>query len=264
MPQLLICDEEAESVAPLLAFLDKQSIAFRFTPDGREALRQAGCNLPDLILLNVNKSGLNGFEVCEKLKANPITAPIPVILLSDGSDIDEKLKGFAVGAADFITKPFHEAEVLARVGVHLQARQHARKVMSIANCRAIDFELENDPREQIFRRALSLIESRLSNPPGLPELARAVGVNERKLTETFRQRIQQTVFDFINQRRLECSCQLLDSSSLQIRQIADQLGYRNPGDFTRAFRRYFAVTPREYRRTRRKDSDARTAVSPAQ
>lgn len=135
--------------------------------------------------------------------------------------------------------------------------------MSIANCRAVDFELENDPREVIFQRALALIETRLSSPPGLPELARAVGVNERKLTEIFRQRSQLTVFEFINQRRLECSRQLLDCSSLQIRQIADQLGYRNPGDFTRAFRRYFAVTPREYRRSRRIEINAETAISSA-
>lgn len=102
--------------------------------------------------------------------------------------------------------------------------------MAIANFRAIDFDLADDLRERKFQRTLALIEERLTTPPGLTELARAVGAIERKLTEIFRQRPGLTVFDYINQRRLECSRRLRDSSSLRVRQISNRLGSRNPGD----------------------------------
>ncbi len=249
MPRLLICDDEPDSVALLLSYFDAQSIDIQVTLDGQDALLKANADQPDLILLDVTMPRLDGFDVCTRLKKSPITAAIPVIFLSGRNGIEDKLKGFAVGAVDYITKPFSEAEVLARVGVHLHARQLARQVMTIANFRAIDFDYSEDPQEKKFKRALALIEESLTNPPSLTELARSVGTNERKLTEIFRHRTGLTVFEYINQRRLECSRQLLDSSSLQVRQIADQLGYRNPGDFTRAFRRHFSITPREYRRS---------------
>lgn len=249
MPRLLICDDEPDSVALLLSFLDEQSIDIQVTLDGEDALHKAAGSQPDLILLDITMPRLNGFEVCTRLKASPITEDIPVIFLSGRNGLDDKLKGFAVGGVDYITKPFSEAEVLARVGVHLHARQQARQIMTIANFRAVDFNMADDPHEKKFLRALGMIEERLTNPPGLTELARAVGANERKLTEIFRHRVGLTVFDYISQRRLECSRQLLESSSLQVRQIADQLGYKNPGDFTRAFRRHYGVTPREYRRS---------------
>ena len=256
MPRLLICDDEPDSVALLLSYLDAQSIDIQVTLDGQDALLKANGSQPDLILLDVTMPRLDGFEVCTRLKANPITAAIPVIFLSGRNGIEDKLKGFAVGAVDYITKPFSEAEVLARIGVHLHARQQARQIMAIANFRAINFDLSEDPQEKKFKRTLAIIEERLTIPPGLTELARCVGTNERKLTEIFRYRTGLTVFDYINQRRLECSRQLLDSSSLQVRQIADQLGYRNPGDFTRAFRRHYSVTPREYRRSLSAETDA--------
>jgi YesN/AraC family two-component response regulator len=249
MPRLLICDDEPDSVALLMSYLDEQSIDILVSLDGQDALQKAVGSQPDLILLDVTMPRLNGFEVCEQLKASQITQSIPVIFLSGRNGLEDKLKGFAIGAVDYITKPFSEAEVLARVGVHLHARHQARKMMAIANFRAVDFDLADDPQEKIFKRALSLIEARLTQPPGLVELSRSVGVNERKLTDIFRHKVGLSVFDYINQRRLECSRQLLDSSSLQVRQIADQLGYKNPGDFTRAFRRHYGVTPREYRRS---------------
>ena len=249
MPRVLVVEDEA-AIAELIAVNLRHS---GFSPtlvfDAEAARREVEAQVPDLILLDVTMPGMNGFEVCTRLKTSPITEDIPVIFLSGRNGLEDKLKGFAVGGVDYITKPFSEEEVLARVGVHLHARQQARQIMTIANFRAIDFSMAEDPQERKFQRALALIEERLTNPPGLTELARAVGANERKLTEIFRQRVGLSVFDYISQRRLECSRQLLESSSLQVRQIADQLGYKNPGDFTRAFRRHYGVTPREYRRS---------------
>jgi len=92
--------------------------------NGEDALTVAmSKNPPDLILLDIVMPGIDGFEVCDRLKSDPRTKDIPVIFLSGQTEIDEKTKGFEKGAVDFIPKPFHKAEVKARVQTHLTLKK---------------------------------------------------------------------------------------------------------------------------------------------
>ena len=91
--------------------------------DGDRALKRVQTYPPDLILLDVQMPGIDGFETCKRLKADPSTASIPIVFMTALSDTDSKVKGFDLGAVDYITKPFQEKEVLARVKTHLQLRQ---------------------------------------------------------------------------------------------------------------------------------------------
>jgi signal transduction histidine kinase len=88
--------------------------------DGETAIEQAEYARPDLILLDVMMPGIDGFETCRRLKANPITEAIPVIFMTALSDTLDKVKGLEIGAVDYITKPFQQEEVLARVKLHLK------------------------------------------------------------------------------------------------------------------------------------------------
>ncbi len=90
--------------------------------DGKKALQQVEYKLPDLILLDVMMPGIDGFETCKRLKQNSATCDIPVIFMTANSDNDSKVKGLNIGAVDYITKPFHEEELLARIKTHLQLR----------------------------------------------------------------------------------------------------------------------------------------------
>ncbi|MEH2293797.1 hybrid sensor histidine kinase/response regulator [Nostoc sp.] len=90
--------------------------------DGQRALKQAEYRLPDLILLDVMMPGIDGFETCKRLKNNLATCDIPVIFMTANSDTDSKVKGLSIGAVDYITKPFNEEELLARIKTHLQLR----------------------------------------------------------------------------------------------------------------------------------------------
>ncbi|WP_442948474.1 hybrid sensor histidine kinase/response regulator [Nostoc sp.] len=90
--------------------------------DGERALKQAEYRLPDLILLDVMMPGIDGFETCKRLKNNLATCDIPVIFMTANSDTDSKVKGLSIGAVDYITKPFNEEELLARIKTHLQLR----------------------------------------------------------------------------------------------------------------------------------------------
>jgi DNA-binding response OmpR family regulator len=96
--------------------------------DGEEALQRANYVHPDLVLLDVRVPGLNGFEICRRLKAQPNTLDIPVISMTSLTSVEDKLTGFAVGGIDYVTKPLQGEEVRARVNTHLglRARQNAQ------------------------------------------------------------------------------------------------------------------------------------------
>jgi PleD family two-component response regulator len=90
--------------------------------NGTKAFQQIQTRLPDLILLDVMMPVMDGFETCKQLKNHPETKDIPVIFMTAVSDMDSKVEALSLGAVDYITKPFHKAEVLARISTHLQLR----------------------------------------------------------------------------------------------------------------------------------------------
>ncbi len=121
---ILIVDDNPTNLSVLSAALTGEGLRFRVAVDGESAIAQAERNQPDLILLDVQMPGIDGFETCCRLKANPVTQNIPVIFTTALADTQSKTKGFSLGAVDYIPKPFAQEEVIARVRVHLQLNSH--------------------------------------------------------------------------------------------------------------------------------------------
>ncbi len=119
-PDILIVDDTPMNLKVLGDMLMSAGYAVRFAPNGELALRAAELEPPDLVLLDINMPGLNGYEVCERLKANETLRDIPVIFISALHETAEKVKAFDVGGVDYVTKPFHTQEVLARVKTQLR------------------------------------------------------------------------------------------------------------------------------------------------
>ncbi len=117
--KILIVDDTAENIDILNKLLEdyKRSIAL----DGKGAIKILDSGLkPDLILLDVIMPELDGFETCRRIKSNPETADIPVIFMTSLDDTVNKIKGFEIGAVDYVTKPFEPLELLKRVETHLK------------------------------------------------------------------------------------------------------------------------------------------------
>jgi PAS domain S-box-containing protein len=120
---ILVVDDEAESLAMLRELLTAEGIEVRATDGGELALAAMHVEKPDLILIDIRMPGIDGFEVCRRVKRNPDAQDIPVIFLSASGEPREKVEGFRIGAVDFVTKPFHREELLARVRTHLELRR---------------------------------------------------------------------------------------------------------------------------------------------
>ena len=120
---ILIVDDDPASVNVLIKYLQSAGFRTLAAPGGERALRQLKLAQPDLILLDVLMPGIDGFETCCRLKEQEAFRDIPVIFMTALSDTVDKVKGFEVGAVDYITKPLQHEEVLARINAHLTIRK---------------------------------------------------------------------------------------------------------------------------------------------
>ncbi len=123
---ILIVDDVLDNIRFLSSFLSGQGYAVRKATSGQMALGAISALKPDLILLDINMPEMNGYEVCSLLKQDAATQSIPIIFLSAGNDVVDKVKAFQVGGVDYITKPFQLEEILARIRTQLtiQELQH--------------------------------------------------------------------------------------------------------------------------------------------
>ena len=122
-PLILIVDDTPANISVLVDLLSAHNFAVSVAEDGESALEQVAYVQPDLILLDVLMPKVDGFAMCSRLKERPLTCDIPVIFMTGLIDTASKVKGFELGAVDYITKPFQHDEVLARINLHLALRQ---------------------------------------------------------------------------------------------------------------------------------------------
>ncbi len=125
---ILIVDDSPMNTQILGNMLDKNGYKLAMAKNGMEALDYVNRKLPDLILLDIMMPEMDGFEACTKLKQIDSTKNIPILFITALSSISDKLKAFEAGGLDYITKPFIEEEVLARVKVHINLRKVMEKL----------------------------------------------------------------------------------------------------------------------------------------
>ncbi len=113
--KILLVDDEIDTLLPLKRSLEVEDYIVVGAGNGKEALIKAKTEIPDIILLDLMMPEMDGYEVCEKLKKDPMTKNIPVIILTAKDAVRDKVKGLDIGADDYVTKPFNLNELKARV-----------------------------------------------------------------------------------------------------------------------------------------------------
>ncbi|MEN8220620.1 MAG: ATP-binding protein [Pseudomonadota bacterium] len=135
--KILIVDDEPNNLDVLKNCLDEAGFKVMIANSGKAALKLVAYIKPDIILLDVKRQGMDGFETCHRLKKNEVTKDTPIIFISAKTEPLEKIKGLEIGAVDYITKPFQTAEVVARINKHLTNR-NLQKQLSAKNAQLQD------------------------------------------------------------------------------------------------------------------------------
>lgn len=201
---ILIVDDIPDNLRLLTKILETQGYIVRKSLSGKMALQGVYRDPPDLILLDITMPEMNGYEVCHHLKASETTANIPIIFISALDRVNDKVHAFEIGGKDYITKPFHELEVLMRVKNQLLIQQQRQQL--IQQNQRLEQEIEERLKAEAEVRQLSLTDelTGLYNRRGFFLLA------EQQLKIS---------------RRVEAMCCLLFADLDGLKQINDALGH---------------------------------------
>ena len=125
---ILVVDDQPANLKVLLSFLQEHDYRVYMVDSGRRALDILPKIQPDLVLLDVMMPEMNGFEICRRIKADKDLAALPIIFMTALDSVGDKVTGFSAGAVDYITKPFQQVEVLARINTHITLRKREREL----------------------------------------------------------------------------------------------------------------------------------------
>jgi signal transduction histidine kinase len=158
---VLVVDDNPTNLQVVFEFLRNHNFRVLIASSGQSGLERAQKALPDIILLDVMMPGLDGFETCQQLKANPVTQDIPVIFMTALADVEHRVQGLSIGGVDYITKPVQCDDALARIHVHVQLRQeiksHQQTQAQLATL-AANLEQQVADRTQELRNSLQQLQ----------------------------------------------------------------------------------------------------------
>jgi len=219
--------------------------------DGRAGLGLAQRQWPDAIVCDVRLPRLDGLDAGRRLKADPMTAGIPVLLLTARAEVADEVEGLETGADDYLTKPFEPAVLRARVAALIANRQRLR--MLYANG-AASAEPSAEPAttpsggDPWLERVEAVVAERLHDPAFGPEaLAEALNLTRDHASRKLREATGLSAARYIRQRRLERGGQLLVTErDVTVSEVAYAVGFNSLSYFTRAFKQQYGHAPSEH------------------
>ncbi|HVY74640.1 MAG TPA: two-component regulator propeller domain-containing protein [Puia sp.] len=225
--------------------------------NGKEGWQKALSAQPDLVVTDISMPLMNGIELCKKIKADPRTEQIPVILLTALTGEEDQLRGLETGASDYITKPFNFEVMVSRIKNILTQQVALKKTYS----RKVEAKPTENPvgsgDDRFVRQALEIVEKNLSDPDfSVEDLSQALFMSRISVYKRLLSLTGKTPIEFIRSIRLDHAAVLLEKSQLTVAEIAYEVGFNNPKYFTKYFKAAFNMLPSAYSSAKKKESGA--------
>jgi len=215
--------------------------------DGNEGLEKAINQMPDLVISDIMMPGIDGLQLCTKLKNNIYTSHIPIILLTARTTYLQVKEGFEVGADDYITKPFSGSLLRLKVDSVIKNRERLRQSYS----KILPFELTSSETtsldEQFLKKVCQIIDRNISNPGfNIEYFSDEVGMSRASLYRKIKSLTNSSPNEFIKNYRLQVAIKYLRETELPVSEISYKLGFNDPAYFTNCFKKEYKVSPSEY------------------
>ena len=217
--------------------------------NGKAGLTEVLKVIPDLVISDIMMPEMDGNAMCAKIKGNPATSHVPVILLTAKSHDEDQLEGLEMGADAYIMKPFN-MDILRRTIVNLI---HTHQMLRLKYGRNDQLEEQVDevkmksPDEQLLERVMKVINKNLNNSDlSVDKIADEVGISRVHLHRKMKELTGQTPHDFIRNLRLKQAAHLLASQNMNITEVMYACGFNNAASFSTIFKKFYGMSPREY------------------
>jgi signal transduction histidine kinase/DNA-binding response OmpR family regulator/sugar lactone lactonase YvrE len=225
--------------------------------NGKDAWEKIKETLPDLVVSDIMMPFTNGIELSRKIKTDTLTSHIPVILLTAMAAEEMQIEGYKIGINDYITKPFNFEILLYRIKNILlqqkQLRKHFQKQIEINPSEITITPVD----EQFMKQALEIVERNISNTNfSVEDLSRELYMSRVSLYKKLLSLTGKSPLEFIRVMRLKRGAQLLEKSQMSVAQIAYEVGFNNPKNFTKYFKEEFNVLPSQYQNQKMADRNS--------
>jgi DNA-binding response OmpR family regulator len=215
--------------------------------NGKEGWEKIKQLIPDLVVSDIMMPLMDGVELARKIKTETATAHIPVILLTAMGNEEKQLEGLKAGVNDYVTKPF-TFEILASRIRNLLAQQELLQKRFQKQIEVNPGEITINPVDEKFlKQALEVVEKNMDNPEfSVEDFSRDMFMNRVTLYRKILSITGKTPIEFIRSIRLKRAAQFLEQSGMSIAEIAYEVGFNNPKNFTKAFKEEFKILPSQY------------------
>ena len=219
--------------------------------NGLEGMKETLKTIPDLVISDIMMPEMDGNTLCTKIKSNPSTSHIPVILLTAKNRDEDQLEGLETGADAYIVKPFN-MDILRRTIINLISRQDMLRLKYGRNDQLeeqVDDVQMKSPNDKLLERVMSVINKNISNSDlSVDYIAEEVGISRVHLHRKMKELTGQTPHDFIRNIRLKQAAQLLTNHSMNITEVMYACGFNNSASFSTIFKKFYGLSPRDYMR----------------
>jgi signal transduction histidine kinase/ligand-binding sensor domain-containing protein/DNA-binding response OmpR family regulator len=245
-PTVLLIDDNMDMQRYVMDIL-KGDYRVLVASNGEEGWTKAVESIPDLILLDIMMPVVHGLDLGRKLKKDPRTSHIPIIIVSARVSEEDKLEGFQAGADDYMVKPFSGKMLKSRIKARIENR---RKLMKIFNDH-IGFNpkggLKSSPEKEFLKRLIKILDKHLSNENFNTELlAREMNLSRTQLYRKVLAITEQSASDFIRSYKMRKAAELLQEGKYNISEVAFKLGFKSLPHFTRTFSAVYKETPSKF------------------
>ncbi|WP_291856921.1 two-component regulator propeller domain-containing protein [Marinilabilia sp.] len=215
--------------------------------DGQMALDIVHRKTPDMVVSDILMPGMDGFELCEKMKSNSETAHIPVVLLTALEGKALQLKGLGLGADAYLTKPFDLRLLEGRIKSIISNRKVViDRSLKLIDCDRETSLFENKLNERFVKRALEVVESNMSNLKfGKEEFSSEMSVSPSLLYKKVKSLTGQSPSDFIRAVRLNYTLKLLQTGGYTVTEVSEKAGFSSVGYFSTAFKKFYGKSPKD-------------------
>ncbi|RLD76327.1 MAG: hypothetical protein DRJ07_16540 [Bacteroidetes bacterium] len=211
--------------------------------NGQLGIEKADILIPSLIICDIMMDGIDGIEVCRRLKSNIDTSHVPIILLTAKNTDEDKISGYLQGADDYITKPFNTSLLKSRIRNLLEQRKRLKEKLNLPNMEPKAYS-PTSIDEEFMTKTMLVVEKNISNNLlSIEDIAKEMGMSQTQFYRKIKNLTGYSASQFIRVVRLKRAAQMLSTKKFKISEVLYEVGFSSPSYFTKCFKKLFGISP---------------------